>query len=60
MIEPALAVWWLRPDLSAIRVGEHSAVMWKLLKRKLPCASWSIVDVRIGLPNVLGPLPTQS
>jgi hypothetical protein len=55
MIEPALAVWWLRPDLSAIRVGEHSAVVWKLLKRKPPWASWSIVGVRIGPPNVLGP-----
>ena len=31
MIEPALAVWWFRPDLSATRVGEHSAVVWKLL-----------------------------
>jgi hypothetical protein len=31
MIEPALAVWWLRPHFSATRVGEHSAVVWKLL-----------------------------
>ena len=31
MMEPMFAVWWLRPVLSAIRVGEHSAVVWKLL-----------------------------
>ena len=55
MIEPVLAVWWLRPVLSALRVGEHSAVVWKLLKRRPVWASWSIVGVRIGPPNVLGP-----
>jgi len=31
MIEPVSAVWWLRPDFNAMRVGEHSAVVWKLL-----------------------------
>ena len=55
MIDPELTVWWLRPVLSALRVGEHSAVVWKLLKRTPPCASLSIVGVRIGPPNVLGP-----
>ena len=55
MIEPVLTVWWFRPVLSALRVGEHSAVVWKLLKRRPACASWSIVGVRIGPPNVLGP-----
>ena len=31
MTEPVSAVWWLRPVLRAIRVGEHKAVVWKLL-----------------------------
>ena len=39
MIEPVFTVWWFRPVLSALRVGEHSAVVWKLLKRRPPCAS---------------------
>src|SRR5450631_1212311 len=55
MMEPVLVVWWFRPVLSALRVGEHSAVVWKLLKRRPSCASWSMVGVRIGPPNVLGP-----
>ena len=61
MIEPVLTVWWFRPVLSALRVGEHSAVVWKLLKRRPDWASWSIVGVRMGPPNVLGPpKPTSS
>ena len=61
MIEPVLTVWWFRPVLSALRVGEHSAVVWKLLKRRPPCASRSIVGVWIGPPKVLGPpKPTSS
>ena len=61
MIEPVLTVWWFRPVLSALRVGEHSAVVWKLLKRRPDCASRSIVGVRMGPPNVLGPpKPTSS
>ena len=55
MIEPVLTVWWLRPVLSALRVGEHSAVVWKLLKRRPDWASWSMVGVRMGPPKVLGP-----
>ena len=31
VMKPMFTVWWLRPDLSAARVGEHSAVVWKLL-----------------------------
>jgi hypothetical protein len=31
MIAPMLLTWWLRPLLSAARVGEQSAVVWKLL-----------------------------
>ena len=30
-IEPLFVVWWLRPVLRALRVGEQSAVVWKLL-----------------------------
>jgi hypothetical protein len=29
--KPMFTVWWLRPALSAARVGEQSAVVWKLL-----------------------------
>ena len=61
MMEPVLTVWWLRPVFSALRVGEQSAVVWKLLKRSPLFASRSIVGVRIGPPNVLGPpKPTSS
>jgi len=31
MIVPDAAVWWLRPVISAARVGEHSAVVWNRL-----------------------------
>ena len=31
MIAPMLLTWWLRPLLSAARVGEQTAVVWKLL-----------------------------
>jgi len=31
IIEPVLVVWWFRPVLSAFRVGEQRAVVWKLL-----------------------------
>ena len=55
MIEPVLTVWWFRPVLSALRVGEHSAVVWKLLKRRPVWASWSMVGVRMGPPKVRGP-----
>ena len=39
MIEPVFTVWWFRPVLSALRVGEHSEVVWKLLKRKPAAAT---------------------
>ena len=29
VMPPIPTVWWLRPDSSAARVGEHSAVVWK-------------------------------
>jgi hypothetical protein len=31
MIAAVPTLWWLRPDRSAARVGEQSAVVWKLL-----------------------------
>ena len=31
MIPPILFTWWLRPLLIAARVGEETAVVWKLL-----------------------------
>jgi hypothetical protein len=31
VMKPMFTVWWLRPDFSAARVGEQSAVVWKLL-----------------------------
>ena len=31
MIPPMLLTWWLRPLLIAARVGEQTAVVWKLL-----------------------------
>jgi hypothetical protein len=61
MIEPVFTVWWFRPVFSALRVGEQSAVVWKLLKRRPVSARRSMVGVRIGPPNVLGPPnPTSS
>ena len=30
-ITPNPTEWWLRPVMSAARVGEHSAVEWKLV-----------------------------
>ncbi len=30
-IEPKPTAWWFRPDSSAARVGEHSAVTWNRL-----------------------------
>jgi len=31
MMIPVAAEWWFRPESSAARVGEQSAVVWKLL-----------------------------
>ncbi len=39
MIEPVLVVWWFLPVLRALGVGEHSAVVWKWLKRRPHWAS---------------------
>ena len=41
---------WLRPVSSAARVGEHSAVVWKLVKRTPPAASRSMFGVSMVEP----------
>ena len=42
--------WWLRPVSSEARVGEQSAVTWKLVKRSPPDASESMFGVEIVEP----------
>src|SRR5207247_2330211 len=61
MMAPALLTWELRPVRSAVRVGEQSAVVWKLLKRRPPAASLSRVGILIGPPKALDwPKPMSS
>src|SRR5262249_4593469 len=61
MMQPVAQVWWLRPAMSAARLGEHRAVVWKRLYFSPLAASLSIVGVGIGPPNVLdAPKPTSS
>jgi hypothetical protein len=31
VMPPIPTAWWLRPDSSAARVGEHNAVVWNLV-----------------------------
>ena len=58
---PIATEWWLRPVIRAWRVGAHSAVVWKRLKRSPPAASRSAVGVLHGPPNALeAPNPTSS
>ncbi len=38
---PSPLRWWLRPVSRQARVGEHNAVVWKLLSRTPPAASVS-------------------
>ena len=53
--------WWLRPDSSAARVGEQSAVVWKRVYFSPSAASRSAVGVAHGPPNALdAPKPTSS
>src|SRR5262245_18043206 len=55
------ALWWLRPVRSAVRVGEHSAVVWNWLYRSPLLATRSRVGVGIGPPKVLAaPKPVSS
>jgi len=54
-------VWWLRPESSAARVGEHSAVVWNRLNFNPPPARRSAFGVLIGPPNALdAPNPVSS
>ena len=54
-------VWWLRPESSAARVGEHNAVVWKRVYFSPLSASRSAVGVWHGPPNALeAPKPTSS
>jgi hypothetical protein len=51
----------LRPDSSAARVGEHSAVVWNRVYFKPSLARRSAVGVRHGPPKALdAPNPTSS
>ena len=58
---PMPTVWWLRPDSSAARVGEHSAVVWNRVYLRPCAATRSKFGVSIGPPNALeAPNPTSS
>jgi hypothetical protein len=58
---PIPTAWWLRPDSSAARVGEHSAVVWNRVYFKPWAASRSAVGMCTGPPNALeAPNPTSS
>jgi hypothetical protein len=58
---PLATEWWFRPVMSAARVGEQSAVVWKRLKRSPVSAMRWKFGVWIGPPNVLlAPKPTSS
>src|SRR5215470_17852536 len=60
-ITPKPTEWWLRPVMSAARVGEQSAVEWKLVYRRPLFAIRSSAGVGITPPNVLGtPYPASS
>src|SRR3954467_14491859 len=61
VIAPMPTAWWLRPDSSAARVGEQSAVVWKRVYFRPSAASRSAVGVRQGPPKALdAPKPTSS
>jgi hypothetical protein len=42
--------WWFRPVSRHARVGEHSAVVWKLENRRPPAARRSKVGVAMSEP----------
>src|SRR5262245_14763317 len=55
------AEWWLRPVMSAARVGLQSAVVWNVLYRRPSAASLSIVGDGTPPPKVLNwPNPASS
>ena len=53
-ITPKPAEWWFRPVMSAARVGEQSAVEWKLVYRRPFCAMRSSAGVGMTPPKVDG------
>ena len=54
-VTPAMLFWWLlRPVSRAVRLGEHSALVWKLVYSRPPAASLSMVGVWIPPPIVDG------
>src|SRR5262245_32555540 len=58
---PLALLWWLRPVMSAARVGEQKAVVVKVLYPRRLSASRSKLGVCIGPPKVLlAPNPTSS
>src|SRR5512137_287226 len=58
---PKPAEWWLRPVISAARVGELSAVEWKFVYRSPALAIRSRAGVGMTPPKVLGtPNPASS
>src|SRR5438034_1093754 len=58
---PIPTVWWLRPDRSAARVGEHRAVVWNRVYFRPSAASRSKVGVCGAPPNALfEPNPASS
>jgi hypothetical protein len=46
-------LWWFLPVSSAARVGEHSGVTWKFVKRSPPAASSSMFGVTRSDPKQL-------
>ena len=42
--------WWLRPVSRQARVGEHTAVVWKLVKRSPRAARRSMLGVSMSDP----------
>src|SRR4051794_35414898 len=50
VITPLPDEWWLRPVISAARVGEHSAVELNWVYRSPDCAIRSSAGVRVELP----------
>ena len=54
-------LWWLRPVISAARVGEHSAVVWNRVYFSPRPATRSAVGISHGPPKALpAPKPTSS
>ena len=53
--------WWLRPDSKDALVGEHSAVVWKLVYTSPRLAMRARLGIRILPPNISqAPKPVSS